>query len=212
MKEEKIFFPSSGFKLEGLISTDGAFSAKGGVILCHPHPQYGGDMHNPVILSGVHAAWEAGLSTLRFNFRGVGESGGAYSDGIREKEDVQAAIECLNATFGEQDHSLILVGYSFGAWAGMPIAAKDGRINGMVAIAPPLEMYDFGYLKGCPKKKLIVAGSQDLFCPLPLLEEWYQQLADPKSLFIIEGADHFFSSHQRSLLPPLREFFRTFSS
>jgi hypothetical protein len=212
MKEEKIFFPSSGFKLEGLISKDEAFSAKGGVIFCHPHPQHGGDMHNSVIHSGVHAAWEAGLSTLRFNFRGVGESGGAYSDGIGEKEDVQAAIACLNGTIGEQDHFLILVGYSFGAWAGLPIAIKDGRINGMVTIAPPLEMYDFGYLKGCPKKKLIVAGSQDLFCPLPLLEEWYQQLADPKSLFIIEGADHFFSSHQRSLLPPLREFFRTFSS
>ncbi len=212
MKEEKIFFPSSGFELEGLISTDEAFFAKGGVVLCHPHPQYGGDMHNSVILSGVHAAWEAGLSTLRFNLRGVGESEGAYSDGIGEMEDVQAAVECLNGTFRERDHFLILVGYSFGAWTGMPIAIRDGRIVGIVAIAPPLKMYDFGYLKGWRKKKLIVAGSQDLFCPLPLLEEWYQHLDEPKSLIIIEGADHFFFSHERSLLSPLREFFRTFSS
>ena len=210
MKEEKIFFPCSGFNLEGLISRDEAFSANGGVLFCHPHPQYGGDMHNGVILSGVHAAWEAGLSTLRFNFRGVGESGGAYSDGIGEKEDVQAAIECLNGTFGEQDHFLILVGYSFGAWTGMPVAIREAKINGMVAIAPPLEMLDFGLLKECKKKKLIVAGSQDLFCPLPLLEEWYQHLEEPKSLIIIERADHFFSSHSRSLIPPLKEFFKTF--
>ena len=210
MKEEEIFFPSSGFKLEGLISTDEAFSANGGVIFCHPHPQYGGDLHNGVILSGVHAAWEAGLSTLRFNFRGVGESEGTYSDGIGEREDVQAAIECLNGTFGGRDHFLVLVGYSFGAWVGMPIAIRDGRINGMVAIAPPLEMFDFGFLKECKKRKLIVAGSQDLYCPLRLLEEWFQHLHEPKSLTIIQGADHFFFSYSRSLIPPLKEFFKTF--
>ena len=165
-------------------------------------------MHNPVILSGVHAATETGLSTLRFNFRGVGESGGNYTEGVGEREDVQAAVECLNATFGDREHSLILLGYSFGAWAGMPIAVQDGRIHGMAAIAPPLEMYDFGFLKGCKKRKLIVAGSQDLFCPLPLLEEWYRYLDQPKSLAIIQGADHFFFSHQQSLLLPLKEFFR----
>ena len=168
-------------------------------------------MHNPVILSGVHAAWEAGLSTLRFNFRGVGESEGAYSDGIGENEDVQAAVECLNETFGERDHFLILVGYSFGAWAGMPIAVQDGRINGMVAIAPPIEMFDFGFMKECKKKKMIIAGSQDLYCPYPLLEEWYRHLDEPKALTIIQGADHFFFSHQSFLIPPLRKFFETFS-
>ncbi len=210
MKEEKIFFTSSGVKLEGLVNMDEALSAKGGVVLCHPHPQYGGDMHNPVILAGAHAAWEAGLSTFRFNFRGVGESGGVYSDGIGETEDVQTAVEYLNKTFGERDHFLILLGYSFGAWAGLPVAIRDGRIDGMVAVAPPLEMFDFGFLKECKKKKLIIAGSQDLFCPLPRLEEWYHQIDEPKSLTIIQGADHFFFSHHRSLIPPLKEFFRGF--
>ncbi len=169
-------------------------------------------MHHPVIVSGVHAAWEAGLSTLRFNFRGVGESGGTYSNGIGEKEDVQGAIECLNGIFGARDHFLILVGYSFGAWAGIPIAVQDRRIDGMVAIAPPLEMFDFGFLRECKKKKLIIAGNQDGFCPLSLLEDWYQCLDEPKSLSIIQGADHFFFSHHRFLIPHLKEFFRTFSS
>ena len=210
MKEEKIFFRSSGVKLEGLVNTDEALSAKGGVVLCHPHPQYGGDMHNPVILAGAHAAWEAELSTFRFNFRGVGESEGVYSDGIGEKEDVQTALEYLNKTFGKRDHFLILLGYSFGAWAGLPVAIRDGRIDGMVAIAPPLEMFDFGFLKGCRKKKLIIGGSQDLYCPLPPLEEWYHQLDEPKSLTVIQGADHFFFSHHRFLIPPLKEFFKGF--
>lgn len=218
MKEEKIFFPSIGFKseggikLEGLIGSNEAFSAKRGVILCHPHPLHGGDMDNPVIVSGVEASCEAGFSTLRFNFRGVGESEGVYADGVGEREDVQAAVECLDSRLGDGDPSLILLGYSFGAIAGLPIAVLDGRIKGMAAIAPPLEMYDFGFLKGCRKRKLIIAGSQDPFCPLPLLEEWFQGLDEPKSLALIQGADHFFLSHRRSLIPPLKEFFKLFSS
>jgi uncharacterized protein len=211
MREEKIIFPSSGINLEGLISINEALSAKGGVVLCHPHPQHGGDMHNPVIASGVQGASDAGLSTLRFNFRGVGESEGGHADGIGEQEDVHAAVDCLNATFGERAHSLILLGYSFGAWAGMPVAVRDRRIHGMVFVAPPLEMYDFGFLKGCKKNKRIVAGSQDLFCPLPALEDWYRQLEEPKSLTLIRGADHFFFSHHRSLILPFKEFFQTVS-
>jgi uncharacterized protein len=209
MKEEKIAFPSSGVTLEGLMSIHEALSARGGVVLCHPHPQHGGNMHNPVIASGVQGASEAGFSTLRFNFRGVGESEGRYADGIGEREDVQAAVDCLNATAGERAHPLILFGYSFGAWAGIPVAVGDGRIDGMVVVAPPIEMYDFGFLKGCKKNKRIVAGSEDLFCPLPLLKKWYQQLEEPKSLTVIQGADHFFFSHQRTLIFPIKEFFQT---
>ena len=218
MREEKIFFPSAGFKseggikLEGLIGLNEAFSAKRGVLLCHPHPLHGGDMYNPVIAAGVEASFEAGFSTLRFNFRGVGESEGVYADGVGEREDVKAAVECLNSRLGDRDPSLILLGYSFGAITGLPIAILDSRIKGMVAIAPPLERYDFGFLKGCRKRKLIIAGSQDQFCPLPLLEEWFQGLDEPKSLSLIQGADHFFFSHHRSLLPPLKEFFKLFSS
>jgi alpha/beta superfamily hydrolase len=79
----------------------------------------------------------------------------------------------------------------------------------MVGIAPPLEIYDFGFLKECKKKKLIIVGNQDLFCPDSRLEKWYQQLEEPKSLAVIPGADHFFFSHSQSLIQPLREFFKT---
>jgi hypothetical protein len=102
------------------------------------------------------------------------------------------------------------VGYSFGAWAGVPIAVEDERFVGMVAIAPPLEIYDFGFLKGCRKKKLFIAGDRDSFCPPSLLEGWYQQLDEPKSLVLIPGADHFLFSHIGFLTRPMREFLRTF--
>jgi len=212
MREEKVLIPSGVIQLEGLISIHEALSSKGGVIFCHPHPQYGGDMYNHVITTAAEAASQEGLSTLRFNFRGVGESGGSYEEGIGEREDVKAAIEYFSSRRNNAHSSLIFLGYSFGAWAGLPIAIQDKRIDGMVTIAPPLQLYDFGFFWGCKKKKLFIAGDQDLFCPASLLEEWYGYLEEPKSLAIIPGADHFFFSHAHLLTQPLREFFKTISS
>jgi alpha/beta superfamily hydrolase len=157
----------------------------------------------------VEAALKEGLSTLRFNFRGMGESGGSHGEGIGEKEDVKAVIDYFSARLKADRPSLILLGYSFGAWVGLPVAIRDERIEGIVAVAPPLELYDFGFMKGCKKRKLITAGDRDLYCPAPLLQEWYQQLEEPKSLNVIQGADHFFSFHAHLLIQPLREFFRT---
>ena len=211
MKEEKVFIQSSnGIRLEGLLSISEAFSFKNGAIFCHPHPQYGGDMYNPVITSAVEVASQEGFSTIRFNFRGVGESSGTYGDGIGEREDVKAVIDYFCQKWKKSNPLLILTGYSFGIWVGFPIAIQDERIQGMVGIAPPIEVYDFGFLKKCKKKKLFIVGSQDSLCPTSLLEEWYKELEEPKSLAIISGADHFFFSHHHVLINPLGEFLRKF--
>lgn len=210
MKEEKVFFPSGGVQLEGLLSVHEALSVKGGLILCHPHPQYGGDMHNTVISIAVEAGFQEGFSTLRFNFRGVGESEGTYGEGIGEQEDVKAAIDFFSARQNDPHRLLIVLGYSFGAWAGLPVAMKDERINGLIAIAPPLQMMDFEFLKGSKKEKLVIAGTRDIFSPAPVLEKWFQALSDPKSLSIVQGADHFFSFHQKHLAVPLKEFLKKF--
>jgi alpha/beta superfamily hydrolase len=194
--------------LEGLVNNRKALSAKVGVIFCHPHPQYGGDMFNMVVQTAVEAASQAGLATLRFNFRGVGESGGSYDDGKGEQKDVEAAVEYFSSVLKNGHPSLILLGYSFGAWASLPVAVHDERIDGMVAIAPPLELNDFNFLIGCKKKKLFIAGDRDLFCSTSRLEEWFRQLEEPKSLVIIPGADHFFSFHAHLLTQPLSEFFK----
>jgi alpha/beta superfamily hydrolase len=209
MREENVLIPSQGVQLEGLLSIQEASSMKRGVILCHPHPQYGGDMHNLVISKAVDAAFQEGFSTLRFNFRGVGRSGGSYSEGVGEREDVKAAIDYLFSALGNSDAPLILLGYSFGAWAAIPVGIEDDRIKGMVAIAPPLGLYDFGIVEGCKKIKLLIAGDQDFFCPMATLESWFKRLEEPKSLAIIKGADHFFFAHHRQLIEPLREFFKS---
>jgi alpha/beta superfamily hydrolase len=209
MKEEKVSIPSRKIQLEGLLSDQEASSFKGGVILCHPHPQYGGDMDHPVITTAAETAFQEGFSTLRFNFRGVGKSEGSYGEGIGEREDIRAVANYLYSRLGNKDCPFILLGYSFGAWAGFPIAIEDNRFKGMVAVAPPLEIYDFAFLKGCKKKKLFVAGNRDLFCPPAALEEWYQQIEEPKSLVTVPGADHFFLFHTRFLIDPLRQFLET---
>jgi alpha/beta superfamily hydrolase len=210
MKEEKVFIPSKGIQLEGLLSIQEASSFRGGAILCHPHPQYGGDMDHPVITASVEAASQEGFSTLRFNFRGVGDSQGSYGEGIAEREDVKAVADYFCSRLKDNHPPLMLIGYSFGAWVGIPVAVENERFKGIVAIAPPLGIYDFGFLKGCKKNKLFIAGDRDFFCPPSLLEKWYQQLDGPKTLAVIPGADHFFLFHTHLLIQPLRKFFETF--
>jgi len=208
MKEERVLIPGNGIRLEGLLSIHEALPFRGGVIVCHPHPQYGGDMDNPVVVAAIESAAREGFSTLRFNFRGAGGSEGAYADGEGERGDVRAALNYLSSRLGGEDSSIHLVGYSFGAWVGVPVAVEDDRVKAIVAIAPPLEMYSFKFLIHCKKPKLIIAGNRDSFCPAVSLEDLYQQIEEPKSLRMIPGADHFFSFHLQSLLEPLREFLR----
>ena len=209
MNETKVFIPSDGIQLEGLLNIQKTPSFRGGVICCHPHPQYGGDMDHPVMTTSVEAALQEGFATLRFNFRGVGKSEGSYDEGVGERQDVKAVADYFYSRLGNGPPPLVLVGDSFGAWTGFPVAVGDERFKGMVAIAPPLEIYDFEFLKGCKKKKLFIAGDRDSFCPPSLLEGWYQQLDEPKSLTLIPGADHFLFSHTRFLIQPLRDFFKT---
>jgi len=216
MKEQGVFFPSRGFQLEGLLNVQEAFSFRRGLVCCHPHPEYGGDMHNAVVAAAVEAGSSEGYSTLRFNSRGVGRSGGSYEEGIGEREDVAAAVgylatrlaDCNPSRQGSGDR-FTLMGYSFGAWVGLPVAVEDERITAMVAVAPPLGLYDFGFLKGCRKPKMMIVGEKDMFCPVSLLESWYRGLEEPKELKIIKDADHFFFSHHSILVQTLREFLRT---
>ncbi|MBM4341170.1 MAG: hypothetical protein FJ110_16695 [Deltaproteobacteria bacterium] len=210
MKEEKIFIKSGGIQLEGLLSIQEALPVKGGLVLCHPHPQYGGEMHNHIINKALGVAWEEGFAALRFNFRGVGESGGFYSEGVGEKEDVRSAVGYLGSKLSHSGVPILLLGYSFGAWVGLPVAVEDESVTGVVAVSPPLEMLDFDFFKSCRKKKLIIVGDRDAFCPSSLLKEWYEQLQEPKSLAIIEGADHFYSYQTKHVIQPIRDFLKQF--
>ena len=160
-----------------------------GVVICHPHPLYGGDMDNPVVVRVQEVCAGLGLATLRFNFRGVGNSGGAHAGGAGEQDDARAALEALSRAMGGAPAAI--AGYSFGARVAALVACGDPRIGGLALIAPPLGMYDFACIEGVRAPTLMVAGTNDSYCPAPDFARLGARLPSA-ALVSIEGADHFF--------------------
>jgi len=173
--------------LEALLAIPDAPSA--GVVICHPHPLYGGDMDNPVVVRVQEVCAGLGLATLRFNFRGVGGSGGAHGDGVGEQDDARAALEILARTTGGAPTAI--AGYSFGARIAALVACGDPRIGGLTLIAPPLGMYDFACIESVRAPTLMVAGTADSYCPAPDFARLSARLPSATAVSI-EGADHFF--------------------
>ncbi|MBW2176774.1 MAG: alpha/beta hydrolase, partial [Deltaproteobacteria bacterium] len=153
--DEKIEFIANGLSIEGMISRG---TGTKGVVITHPHPQYGGDMYNPVVESIGHVYQQKGITTLRFNFRGVGLSDGSYGDGIGEQEDVLAAVACLKKQ-GVDD--IDLAGYSFGAWVNAHIEAGAGPISTLIMVSPPVAFMGFDTDITLPRLGLVVSGSRD---------------------------------------------------
>jgi alpha/beta superfamily hydrolase len=164
-------------------------SPSAGVVICHPHPLYGGDMDNPVVVRAQEVCAGLGFATLRFNFRGVGASGGTHGGGVGEQEDARAALDVLAKSVGEVP--LALAGYSFGARIAALVGSRDPRIAGLALIAPPLAMYDFGCLEGTRVPTLMVAGTVDQYCPQAELARLAERFTWTTAVSI-EGADHFF--------------------
>lgn len=164
-------------------------SPKGGFVVCHPHPLYGGDMDNPVVIRAAQVAQAAGYASLRFNFRGAGGSEGVHDKGRGEQEDVRAAMAVL-ATHLPAGSRVGVMGYSFGA----AMAARATRPSAPEAplglIAPPLGMYELDFLQASPGRLLLVAGTADSYCPVEALHRLAALTSAEER--IIEGADHFF--------------------
>jgi len=156
-----IMIPAGTVQLEAQLGQPKS-SPRGAVVLCHPHPVYGGTMDNRVVYRAAKAAAGAGFAALRFNFRGVGQSTGAFDQGIGEKEDVAAAIDWLEARY--QGFPLVLIGYSFGAWVGLQVGCDDPRIRALVGLGLPLDLYDLGFLARTLKPALYIIGTRDEYC------------------------------------------------
>ena len=160
-----------------------------GIVICHPHPLYGGDMDNPVVVRIAEIAQGLGMATLRFNFRGVGASGGVHGGGDGERDDVSAALHSLAARLPAVT-PVGLAGYSFGAWVAARIAAASPTLPALCLVGPPLAMYDLAFLEGAPAATLLVGGSRDQYCPVEALERLGKRLEC--RVEIVEGAEHFF--------------------
>ena len=187
-------------QLEALLNS-GAESATHAALVCHPHPLFGGTMHNKVVFHAMKALNSFGFPVLRFNFRGTGLSHGEHDYGRGETEDVRTALEWLDREFGRP---LIFAGFSFGAAIGLSAGCSDDRVKALIGLGTPVSPvddrnYDLNFLHACEKPKLFVSGSRDQFGPRAKLEELVASLDGPKKLVIIESADHFFEGRLREM-------------
>ena len=190
--EEAVRFGAPGGPpLDGVLARPPG--ATHGVVVCHPHPLYGGDMDNPVVLALAQACIDEGLATLRFDFRGVGRSGGAHDGGVGEREDVRAALDLLERRLQTAPG---IAGYSFGAVMAAAVAGSGHRLAGVALVAPPAST--IARLTGV-SPLLVVAGSQDHVCSPAAMDAWRAALPEG-SVVVLPGADHFFSGG----LAPLR--------
>jgi alpha/beta superfamily hydrolase len=176
-------------------------------LVCHPHPLYGGTLHNKVVFRAAKAALELGLPTLRFNFRGAGKSAGTFASGIGEREDVRGALDYLSARF--PGLPVCLMGFSFGSWVGLAVGATDQRVSALVGLGVPASSNDFTFLREVRKPKLIIQGTRDEFGPRTQLEVLYNSLANPKQLHWVHDADHFFTGKLAVVQKVLRDFLST---
>jgi uncharacterized protein len=185
---EKIIFPSGSLSLEGVLIKGRSSRV---VVVSHPHPLYGGDMHNHVVGLISKAFEDQGWTTLRFNFRGVGRSQGDFDQGLGEQEDVSEAIAYLK---GLGEEKIVLIGYSFGAWVNAQVSLTHPDVRASILVSPPAGMMDFSFLSQDTKTRLIVLGDQDPYAPIAKIKNLIQSLPAPPPIKIIKGADHFYSS------------------
>jgi uncharacterized protein len=207
MKETAASFASGDLLLEGRLAIPDGTGPFPVVIVCHPHPLYGGSMDNNVVCSLSQALARASLAALRFNFRGVGLSQGEFGHGPGERQDVQAALSFVITQEKIDAGRLGLAGYSAGAAFALPVGCDDQRVAALAAISPPLDMFDFGFLNACRKPKLLALGSRDDLIPAGEFLEFCRNLPEPNEYEIIEGADHFWQGHEYGLAARVAAFF-----
>jgi hypothetical protein len=195
--------------LEALLNA-GAAGATHAALVCHPHPSFGGTLHNKVVFHAMKALSTVGFPVLRFNFRSAGLSQGQHDHGRGEVDDVRTALDWLDKEFRLP---MIFGGFSFGAAVGLQAACPDTRVKAMIALGTPIaaidnRSYDFAFLQSCAKPKLFVSGDRDQFGPRPELERLAMSIPEPRRLVLIEGADHFFEGKLRELRETIESWIR----
>jgi alpha/beta superfamily hydrolase len=192
-------------RLEALLNA-GAENATHAALVCHPHPLFGGTLHNKVVFHTMKALNSFGFPVLRFNFRGAGLSQGEHNHGIGEVDDVRAALDWLDSEF---HLPIIFAGFSFGAAVGLRAACADSRVQALIGLGVPVvpvsadmeepRVYAYEFLQTCDKPKLFVSGARDQFGPRAKLEALVASIPELKKLVVIEGGDHFFEGRLREV-------------
>src|SRR2546429_5209154 len=162
--------PTPHGRLEAILKEPRAVSIRGVALVLHPHPLFGGTMHNKVVFRAAAALNDAGLIALRINFRGVGQSTGTHDEGYGERDDVLAGLDYLASHY--RDQPLTLGGFSFGARVGLEVGITDERVVRLISIGTPVDKYDFSFLEGCRKPILFVQGAHDEYGNVERLRDW----------------------------------------
>jgi len=198
MQHKRIFFPGPSGRLQGLYRP--FEKPRAAVVVCHPHPQFGGTMNNKVVYWMARAFESIDCSVLRFNFRGVEQSEGHWDEGAGETEDAAAALDWLHAE--NPDVPLWLAGFSFGSYAGLNAARQDARVERLFAVAPAVNLWDFSFMQGDTRPLTVVAGASDTIVPYTAIAA-ATRLQGGAQLHTINDAGHFFDEHRNELAEAL---------
>jgi len=201
-----LLIPAPHGQLEAIYRPVGEEAERVALVL-HPHPQHGGTMHNKVVFRAARALEGAGFETLRFNFRGVGQSTGEYDAGRGEADDARTALDYLLER-RPQAREVIVAGFSFGAAIGLRVGCADPRVHRLIAIGTPARSYDLSFLGACVKPKLFIHGERDEIAPLAPLEELLAALpaGNDYRLARIAGAGHFFDDQLDELMQAIADY------
>jgi alpha/beta superfamily hydrolase len=185
------FIAGPAGRLEALLWTVPVADPPLVAVVCHPHPLFGGTMHNKVVYQAAKALHLRDIPVLRFNFRGAGQSEGVHDRGIGEQDDVRAALDYLSEEFPQRQ--ILLAGFSFGSVVGLRVACGNQQVSDLIGLGIPVDHSDLTYLRDCTKPKLIVQGGSDQFGSRAKVGALFERLPAPKKLVFVEGADHFFT-------------------
>ncbi|HZU34081.1 MAG TPA: alpha/beta family hydrolase [Candidatus Angelobacter sp.] len=192
---KSFFLNGPAGRLEALLNA-GQPDATHAALVCHPHPLFGGTMHNKVVYHAMKTLSSFGFPVLRFNFRGAGMSEGEHDKGHGEQEDVRAALDWLNSEF---QLPMLFCGFSFGAATGLRTVCSDVRVVGLIGLGTPVGVegrtYNYEFLKDCTPPKLFVSGARDQYGPPESLKKVVALAPEPKEMVIVNDADHFFEGH-----------------
>jgi uncharacterized protein len=207
-ESQNLFLEGPAGRLESILwKPPGPAQPPIAALICHPHPLFGGTMHNKVIYQTAKSLDALGLAVLRFNFRGAGMSAGTHDRGRSEQGDVRAALDFLAKQF--PGIPLLLAGFSFGCWVGLRVGCEDERVTELIGLGAPVNNTDFSYLQSCAKPKLFVHGENDEHGDVGKVESLVATLPGDNGFVAIPNADHFFTGKLDQLDRAITEWLTT---
>jgi alpha/beta superfamily hydrolase len=198
------FLQGPAGKLEAVLWTPTGAAPERAALVCHPHPAFGGTMHNKVVFQAAKALDSLRIAVLRFNFRGAGLSEGLHDRGAGEVDDVRAALNFLGEEFSRVP--LLVAGFSFGCWVGLRAGCEDDRVEKLIGIGAPVNNSDFSYLRKCVKPKLFVHGANDEHGDVEKVRQMAASLPGENEVVVVGGVDHFFTGKIEELGKAVRQW------